>query len=236
MLKAKMTIIGYGPMGKRFTNLFSNDFDVYVSSSRKVEDEVTSVGATIVDDRSVAIAQSDYIFLAIPIKALPELIEKINTHAQPDAVVMDCCSARVPAEEYLKRLNCNHFGLHDIKIGEFCITNTIDENMRHFFNNKNIPIIEMSPEEHDRINAVIGIGHFVGLALGKFLSSEDKDLLSKTGSGKKLVALINHLDGNTPTTWQETQMDNQFTKDMREALIQSLNKYHMVLSKGEYPF
>ena len=236
MSKPNMTIVGFGPMGKRFTSLFSREFDVCVSSSRDVKNEVVDLGAAITNNRKSAMSESKYIFLAVPLTALPEMIEEVNTHAKTGVVVIDCCSARVPAEHSLQRLNHQHFGMHDIKSGEYCITGDIDDGMKEFFMKHNISIMLVSPEEHDRINAVIGLGHFIGLSLGHFLSQEEKDILSGIGSGSKLMSLVNGLSGNTPTTWRETQIDNQFTKNMRKSLLDALSQYHKALSDGEYPF
>jgi prephenate dehydrogenase len=230
MSKSIMTIIGFGPMGKRFTRLFSQDLDVRVSSSRNVKQEVTAIGGTIATDLYSAISLSDYIFLAVPLQVLPGLITEVNTYGRDDAVVIDCCSARVPAERILCGLNCRHFGMHDVKGGEFCITGDINTEMTDFFNRNNIATSLMSPEEHDRINAVIGLGHFVGLSLGKFLNSSEKDILSGMGSGSKLMALVNHIAGNSPTTWRETQIDNEFTKEIRALFLNALNQYHNGLS------
>jgi prephenate dehydrogenase len=236
MAKSIITIIGFGPIGRRFAHLFSQDFDVRVSSTRDVKEEVTDAGATIATDRCLAISNSDYIFLAVPLSALQELIAEVNDHAYETAVVIDCCSARVPAEQMLSRLNCQHFGMHDVRTGEFSITGSINAEMTEFFALRNIGINILSPEEHDRINAVIGLGHFLGLSLGKFLDVEQKDILSAIGSGSKLIELVHHFAGNSPTTWSETQIDNQFTKDVRTSFLAALNQYHNALSKGEYPF
>jgi prephenate dehydrogenase len=178
MSKPIMNIVGFGPMGKRFTCLFSQEFDVRVSSSRDVKNEVAGLGAAIADERHLAMSEAKYIFLAVPLKALPEMIEEVNTHAEAGVVVIDCCSARVPAEQALQNLNHQHFGMHDVKSGEYFITGDIDGGIAEFFMNHNIPIVYGSPEEHDRINAVIGIGHFIGLSLDCFLSPEEKDILS----------------------------------------------------------
>ena len=231
-----MTVVGFGPMGKRFTRLFSSDFNVRVSSSRNVGKEVAEIGVTVVTDRCSALASSDYIFLSVPLMALPPLVDEVNTYSKDDAVIIDCCSARTPAEQSLSRLNRRHFGMHDIKKDEYCITGDINDEMTEFFQSRGISINYMSPEEHDRINAVIGLGHFVGLSLGHFLSDDEKDILAGIGSGSMVMALVNHLVGNSPTTWRETQVDNQFTKERRAKLIKALIQYHDSLSNGEYPF
>jgi len=113
-------------MGKCFANLFAKDFDVHVSSSSDVKKEITNAGATIAFNRCSAISNSDYIFLVVPLSALPELIAEVNEFANETAVVIDCCSARVPAEQMLSHLNCQHFGIHDVRTGEFSITGSIN--------------------------------------------------------------------------------------------------------------
>jgi prephenate dehydrogenase len=231
-----MTVVGFGPMGRRFTSLFSSDFNVCVSSSRNVGEEVAEIGATVVTDRSDALASSDYIFLSVPLTALPALIDEVNTYSKEDTMIIDCFSARVPAEQLLSRLNRRHFGMHDIKKDEYCITGQINDEMTEFFHRRGISVNCMSPEEHDRINAVIGIGHFVGLSLGHFLSDDEKDILADIGSGSKVMAVVSHFVGNNPTTWRETQVDNQFTKERRAELIKALIQYHDSLSNGKYPF
>lgn len=72
--------------------------------------------------------------------------------------------------------------------------------------------------------------------MAEFLSEEEKALLSGTSSGSKLMALVNHFSGTLPTTWRETQIDNPFTGQLRERLVQSLSDCHAALAAGEYPF
>jgi prephenate dehydrogenase len=236
MPKAIMTIVGFGPMGRRFTRLFADDLDVQVSSSRDVQQEVEELGGRLASDRQSAMAESDYIFLAVPLTALPSLIYEVNENAKPDAVVVDCCSARVPAEEALRELVPRHFGMHDVKNGEYCITGDIDERMVDFLRRHDIAVRQIAPEEHDRINATIGLGHFIGLSLGRFLTDEQKGILSAIGSGSKLMSLVSGLASNTSTTWRETQIDNQFTEEARASLLDALAEYHGALSQGTYPF
>lgn len=236
MTKPIMTMVGFGPMGKRFTRLFADEFDVRVCSSRDVDTEVKKLKATVALNRATALASSDYIFLSIPISALGKLVEQINVSSKKKAIVIDCCSARVKAELILSSLRQQHFGMHDIMSGEYCITGDLNEEMKDFFFRHNIPIHIMTPEEHDRINAVIGLGHFVGLSLGKLLSLNEKKILSGIGSGTKVMALVNHLENNSPATWRETQIDNQFTREKRAAFIEALAQYHEALSRGDYPF
>jgi len=231
-----MTIVGFGAMGNRFARLFSSEMDVRVSSSRNVANEVADCGASFVSDRGSALASSDYIFLAVPLQALPGLIEEVNAVSKKSVVVIDCCSARVAADQAFCRLHRRHFGVHDVAKGEYCITGDINPEMTGFFHRQGIKIHCMPAEQHDRRNAVIGIGHFIGLSLGRFLAEDEKAVLSGMGSGSKVMALVNHFAGTSPATWRETQIDNPFTGQERERFIKALIQYHDALSRGEYPF
>jgi len=236
MSKPVMTIIGFGPMGKKFTALFSTAFDVYVSSSRNLVGKVEELGATVVNDLDECLIKSDYVFLAIPVHALPGIVTRINDNANPDTIVVDCCSARLAAEKYLNNLNFQHYGLHELKTGEFCVIGNIDSHMKSFFQEKNIQLTGMSPEDHDRYNAIIGLGHFIGLSLEKHLADYQIDILGGIGSGGFLVRLMERLKGNTNTTYLETQIDNPFTEQIRKEFIKAMENYNRTLSKGNYPF
>jgi prephenate dehydrogenase len=223
-------------MGKKFARLFSSEMEVRVSSSRDVAAEAAAIGAAVVSDRAAALASSDYIFLAVPLNALPGLIEEANAVSKTSVVVIDCCSARVPAEQAFSRLNRRHFGIHNVAKGEYCITGGINEEMIRFFRLHGIGIRCMAGDEHDRTNAVIGLAHFIGLSLGQFLGKDERDILSGMGSGAKAVALADHFAGTSSTTWRETQIDNPFTSRRRNEFIEALVQYHKALCNGEYPF
>lgn len=235
-MKPTMTIVGFGPMGKRFTNIFQNEFEVQISSTRNISQELANFKASYVKDRESALSKANYIFLAIPLSALSELVREINIHALDDVVVIDCCSARVPAERLLEKLHCKHFGIHDLKSGEYCITGKINSEMSDFFYRNKITTQEMSAEEHDKINSIIGVGHFIGLSLDTYLSREEREVLAGISSGSKLLALVDHFTGNESATWSETQIENEYTKKKRADLLKALNDYHDALTDGHYPF
>jgi len=108
--------------------------------------------------------------------------------------------------------------------------------MKRFFEKRKIALRMVSAEEHDRRNAVIGVGHFVGLILAEVLTDEEKEVLGGVRSGSWLVGLMKHLQANSYTTWRETQLDNPFTGEQRKRLIEAFQKYDGVLGAGTFPF
>ncbi len=235
-MKQTMTIVGFGRMGKRFTKLFALHLAVTVYSSRNISHEVGRLNATYNPSFEESISLSKYILLAVPINVLDTFIERLNKVIDEKSIVIDCCSARISAEEKLSKLKCKHFGIHDIKSNEFCIIGDAEEEIIDILKSQDIGIRVITAEEHDRLNSIIGLGHFVGLSLDSLLTEDEKEVLSGIGSGSLLIQLMDRLRANSSTTWKETQIDNPFTKARRESLIKTLVEYDKKLSQGEFPF
>ncbi len=89
----------------------------------------------------------------------------------------------------------------------------------------------MSPEEHDKINAGIGIGYFIALVLDKELTDDEKSILSEVSSGKKLITLLEQVTSNRPSTYRETQGDNPFMDKNRKRISRALEIYHERLTQ-----
>jgi hypothetical protein len=70
---------------------------------------------------------------------------------------------------------------------------------------KNSTVIKATAKSLKEWSTIIGLGHFIELPLGEFLTDQEKDILAGIGSGSKLVELIHHLGRNSPTTWREFQ-------------------------------
>ena len=127
MSKSKMMVIGYGKIGRRYAEVFSEAFDVHVYSSREVGNDVKELVCAPVVDFDCCAASSNYIFLAVPVYALEGLVERLNRCVRADCRVFDMCSARVSAQTKLNKLKCPWFGIHaggcfgdpDLRILEF---------------------------------------------------------------------------------------------------------------------
>ena len=152
--RPKMTIIGFGRMGKRFTEVFAEGFDVQVVSSRNVAAEVERLGAECTRDFGEAIRSTDYIFIAVPIYALDSVVRRINRYVRSDAVAFDICSARAVTEGKLQQLRCKHFGIHSGGVfGE------PEQVILNYLKTKGYIFQAMSAQEHDEANAVVGLAH-----------------------------------------------------------------------------
>ena len=59
-----MLVIGFGRMGRKFAEVFSERFDVYVASSRNVSDAVAEIGCNQAGSFSQAVSAAEYLFIA----------------------------------------------------------------------------------------------------------------------------------------------------------------------------
>lgn len=227
----KMTIIGFGVMGKKYARLFSQVLDIIVVSSRDVRSEVENMGAGYCDNITTAIGGADYILICAPLDVLDEIVTCINEHGHPECVVIDICSARVAAHEKLARLKRRCFGLHgDIITGE------PDERMLEYLIKAGLNPMRMTPAEHDQLNSIIGLVHFVGFVLDSHFTSGDRKILARSPAASHVLGLMEHLHSNATATYKETQLDNRFTAGHRNELIRAMIDLNRNLNAGEFPF
>ena len=224
-----MLVIGFGRMGRKFAKVFSERFDVYVASSRNVSDAVAEIGCQQADSYSQAVAAAEYLFIAVPIHALDEVIEQVNSYVRSGAIAFDMCSARVIAGQKMDKLSCSWFGLH--AEGVF---GDADPTIIEFLAEKGYRYRPMSADEHDRRNSINAVAHFIGMTLDEFLSEKDKETFGPAGAN--LVKLIDHLRSNAPVTYWESQICNPYTSDQRNRLVSALEEYSERLSRGDFPF
>ncbi len=112
MDNSRMLVIGFGRIGQRFAEIFCEHFDVHISSTRNVAGDIEAIGAKPVNDFEETVSFAQYIFIAVPIHALDEVISKVNEHVNPRTWAFDMCSARIVAQEKMSALKCRWFGLH----------------------------------------------------------------------------------------------------------------------------
>lgn len=231
-MKPKMTIIGFGRMGRRFAEVFSEGFDIGISSSREIGEEANELGAYQIDNFEKAIASSNYIFLAVPIHALDSVIEKINHHINPETWAFDMCSARVVAGKKMSSIKCRWFGIH----AGFVIGEAPDE-ILEYLSGKGYNLPQITAEQHDERNSIVAMVHFIGMATDNLLSKNERQYLNKKSpASKNLLKLIDHLKANSPDTYWESQTQNQFTKHQRHRLLKAFREYSDKLDQGYFPF
>jgi prephenate dehydrogenase len=160
---------GTGKLGGLFRKIFEEEgFEVLVSS------RTTSLS------KEELIRKSDIIIISVPIKSTIPVIREITPFIKEGKLLMDLTSLKVgPINEMLKS-KADVLGAHPLfapSIGDvrgqtiiLCpqrISNKeLYQKLNFIFTNRGANIVEMTPEEHDKMMAVIqGLTHFSAIAL-----------------------------------------------------------------------
>lgn len=229
-------VIGWGRMGKNAARLFWPWLQVTVVSRRDVRREVEAVGAVFADRKDRALKAADFVFLAVPVDIIQKWTARINRYTRSDCVIMDCCTARVAAEEALKNIQRKRFGIPEIRRGTIPVIGNPDERIARYLGKWGCKLQPMTAEEYDRSNTDAGIAHFLGMALDLYLDDAQRNRLKTAKSGAFLLQLIEHLKGNSPTTYRETQVLNAYMSEARKGLIKVLENTDKELDKGIFRF
>ncbi len=171
-------IIGFGRFGRVLGKILSDDFTIraYDPEKQKEQYGVEFTGLETV-------LQEKTIFIAVPIHVFKNLIDDIADKLAPGTTVIDVCSVKVypvtVMQEHLDKqigIIATHplFGPDSIDNPDglkLMIHNVRDVNgsydqWKKYFASKALHIIEMKPEQHDRLAAETqGITHFMGRVL-----------------------------------------------------------------------
>lgn len=160
---------GTGKLGGLFRKIFEEEgFEVLVSS------RTTSLS------KEELIRKSDIIIISVPIKSTIPVIREITPFIKEGKLLMDLTSLKVgPINEMLKS-KADVLGAHPLfapSIGDvrgqtiiLCpqriSNNELYQKLNFIFTNRGANIVEMTPEEHDKMMAVIqGLTHFSAIAL-----------------------------------------------------------------------
>ena len=231
-----MAIIGYGTMGREYARLFAKDFDVWAVSSRDVSETAKRDGAKGTLDLGPAVARSKYVAITVPLARIPQVVQRLNAHVDSSALAFDACSAKAPAMKELESLKCSYFGTHLLGEGRIAVCGVPNRVVMASMKRSGLQIERMSPEEHDRRNAVVGMAQFISLTLANYLSARDRGILQGSRLGSALLSSVDHMVSNAPSTYRETQIDNPFTRAQRVRLLSALSSYHKHLNRGEFMF
>ncbi|MBT4277444.1 prephenate dehydrogenase/arogenate dehydrogenase family protein [Candidatus Falkowbacteria bacterium] len=239
MLKQKIAIIGFGRFGSLLAGILSPYGDIFIISKRKIND--TRFKQIEYKD----LKEIDLIILAVPISSLKKVLKKISPYLKQGSVVMDVCSVKVYPCQWLKKylpktvhILGSHpmFGPDSVKKNleelqiVFCplrINKEKFDSIKNIFKTIKLKIIEITPEDHDKQNAVsLALVHFIGRGLSKI----DVDHQEITTVGfKRLLQLRDNVTNDTEELFKDMHNFNPYAKKIREKYIDSLQKIDLML-------
>ncbi len=177
-MKHSAGIIGYGRFGKVLEKILESDFHLKIYDPY-CEDIPKSVRCDSPDE----VTHLPLVFVAVPIRNFEKVIGEISRMLSSQTTVVDVCSVKTwPAEVMSSLLPenagiiCSHplFGpdsyspYRELKIMMHPLRDIHGQypGLKKCFENQSIRVVEMTPEEHDRLAAGSqGITHFIGRVL-----------------------------------------------------------------------
>jgi arogenate dehydrogenase (NADP+), plant len=243
-----VTIIGFGRFGKTLYQLIKDDFDVTVYQRKAKRGN----SFPITTDLQKAY-ESEVIFYAIPIEAFESVISQHKKFFRPDHVLIDVLAVKAyPAKIFKKHLlgttiqallthpifgpdsSKNGFANLSIVVNKFLANDETYKFWKNYFESKQLRVIELSAEEHDRLSAnSLGLAHFIGRLLDEFnMQPTPIDTVGAT----KLLEVKEQTCNDTWELFMNMQHYNPHTKEMRIKLGKAYDKlYNKLLPERVNP-
>ena len=227
-------IIGFGRFGKVLANILQRGFAIKAYDPKPAG---PFPGVQFLDLDTVL--NEKVVFIAVPIRYFESVIADISKKLKKETTLIDVCSVKSYPVNIMLKILPDHIGViathpmfgpdsymsnSNLKM---MINNTRDlynqySFWKRFFSDQSIQIIEMTPDQHDRLAAKTqGVTHFLGRMLKEFgIKKTNID----TQGFRDLLDLVGQTCNDTWELYADLQLYNPYTEDMVEKLKASTNK------------
>ena len=227
-------IIGFGRFGKVLANILQRGFAIKAYDPKPAG---PFPGVQFLDLDTVL--NEKVVFIAVPIRHFESVIADISKKLKKETTLIDVCSVKSYPVNIMLKILPDHIGViathpmfgpdsymsnSNLKM---MINNTRDLHNQYsfwkrFFSDQSIQIIEMTPDQHDRLAAKTqGVTHFLGRMLKEFgIKKTNID----TQGFRDLLDLVGQTCNDTWELYADLQLYNPYTEDMVEKLKASTNK------------
>jgi len=231
----KVGMIGYGRFGKILYELLSKKYEVIVCDSNEVEDDKVKF------DSLENVLDCFLVFIAVPIRFFEEIIVEISRYKLYNTTIIDVCSVKVYPVKIMEKYLPDHVGIiashphfgpdsytpfRELKVTLCRIHDKYNRygELKDFFESLSIRIIEMTPNEHDRIAASSqGITHFIGRVL-KESGVRSTDI--NTLGFNELLGVIEQTCNDSWDLFKDLQKYNPYTNEMIDNLVNNIQDIH----------
>ena len=158
-------IIGYGRFGKVLANILQKGFSLRIHDIEEKE-SISNVNFITLEK----VLEEKIIFIAVPINQFKNLIQKISKVIENDRTIIDVCSVKIHTSRVMLKYLPKNIGIistHPMFGPDSILTNQKLKMMMHktrdcynhypfwkkYFNDQNSNVLDMTPEEHDKLAA-----------------------------------------------------------------------------------
>ena len=221
-------IIGFGRFGKVLANILQKGFSI---KAYDLNPTGAFPGVEFINLESVL--KEKVIFIAVPIRHFELVVKEISPLLPAGTTIIDVCSVKKhPAEIMDTNLpeNVGIIATHPMFGPDSFISNNRLKMMmnntrdthdqfnfwQQFFTDQGIQVMEMSPDQHDRMAAQTqGVNHFLGRMLKEY------GIRKTTIDTQGFHDLLDLVDQTCNDTWElytDLQLYNPYTDDMIDKL------------------
>ncbi len=219
-------IIGQGRFGQLLKTLLESDFNV-VTYDKQIDSPATLT----------RVLAQETVFIATPIRHLESVIRDIAGKLVEGALVIDVCSVKVHAATIMQHYLPEHvdilathplFGPDSYETGKsstIVCCNIRDQAQRYwhwkrFFEAKNLHVLELSAEEHDRMMAKSqSLTHLLGRGL-KAIDAAPTGL--DTQGYQQLLRIMTHTCNDSWELFYDLQRYNPFATAQNQQFLEAL--------------
>ncbi|MBI2628959.1 prephenate dehydrogenase [Candidatus Pacearchaeota archaeon] len=236
-------IIGFGSFGRLMAKHLKSKAKVFVFDNVNKEKEANEMGVSFIPIEKVASKQ--IVILAVPMENIEEVLVKIKDSLQKNALVFDVCSLKIFSCELMKKIlpeSVEIIGTHPL-FGPQSAPNSIEgmkialcnvrvdnetfDLVKEFCKSLGLNVFVTTPEEHDRQMALSqALTHFIGQAMK---NADIKRIELSTKTFDKLMDVAEIIGNDTPALFNNMQTMNPFAGEVRQRLMNELNKIDVEL-------
>lgn len=237
-------LIGFGRFGQLLYNQLHTAIPIQVYDPEKQADQNLSA---IPFNNLEHVCKNDLVILAVPVSSIRSVCLEIAPYLSSQSLVMDVCAVKTyPLEVMAKHFPAgvqivgSHplFGPDSVKdslqdhimiVTPYQIQDDDLDQIKRFWEGFGIRIIEMTPDEQDRLMAwTLAMTHFIGRTLNGLPLPEPS---VATRDYRNLIDLMRKINRDTWELFEDMHHYNPYTKEMRQKLFDSLQSLKQKLDK-----
>ncbi len=242
-----VSMIGFGRFGPVLARLLGAGFEVLAYDTADIVAVAEEAGARVVDwDEATA---ADTIFVAVPIRRFKAVVTELVTQVKPGTTIVDVCSVKVYPATVMKEYfppGITTIASHPLFGPDSCSAGFRGLNMMmhpvsprgaafeawtQYFGEQGLRVLEMSPEEHDRLAARSqGITHFIGRVLEEFgLATTPID----TEGFRDLQMVVEQTCHDSFELFHDLENFNPYTTEMVAEVISATERVKLAIARRD---
>jgi prephenate dehydrogenase len=191
----------------------------------------------------------EVVIVSVPIGVTGAVLAEVLPVVRSEQLLIDLTSVKTPFVQQLLTAPCEVLSLHPMfapstpSQGQTCVTcrvraGKLSQYFEDAISAEGITLTEMSPEEHDRMMAVVqGLTHFQAIAGAHCMAVLGFDTAQSLRIASPVyrmrLAMMGRILEQNPRLYAEIQIFNPFVREVLLALLESSRKLSDIIDRGD---